>query len=84
MKRLLTVTCKHNELVILRKVVDSHVGVSSNDLLLGRKVGALLEFEITDGTGKGEVAVDTTEIDEAAGGANSCLLTYFRVSMFKS
>ena len=84
MHPLLTVTCKHNELIIIRKVVNSHVGVSGNDLLLRRKVGALLELEITDGTGEGEVAIDTTEIDKAAGGANSCLLTCLKVSMLRN
>lgn len=63
--------------------MDSHIGISGNDLLLRRQVGALLELEIADGTGKGEVAVDTTKVDEAAGGANSCLLAYFGVSMFE-
>lgn len=76
----LTVTGKHNKLVIIRQVVNSHVGVGGNDLLLRREVGALLEFEVTDGTRQGEVAVDTTKVDEATGGANSSLLTYSNVS----
>jgi hypothetical protein len=82
LRQLLTVTSKHNELIVVGKVVNSHIGVSGNDLLLRRQVGALLELEVTDSTGKGEVAVDTTKIDKAAGGANSCLLAYSSVSMF--
>jgi hypothetical protein len=76
----LTVTSKHNKLVIVRQVVNSDIGVGSNDLLLRREVGALLELKVTDGTRQGEVAVDTTKVDEATSGANSSLLTYVNVS----
>jgi hypothetical protein len=73
--RLLTVTGKHNKLVVVGKVVNSHVGVGSDNLLLRREIGALLVLKVTDGTGEGEVAVDTTKVDEATSGANSGLLT---------
>lgn len=50
------------------------IGVGGNDLLLGRKLGALLELEISDGAGQGEVAVNTAKVDKSAGGRDSCLL----------
>jgi hypothetical protein len=77
---LLTVTGEHNKFVIVREVVDSHVGVGGDNLLLWGKIGALLELKVTDGTGKGEVAVDTTKVDKTTSGANSGLLTYSEVS----
>lgn len=76
----LTVTCEHNKLVIIRKVVDGHIGEGGDDLLLRRQVGALLELEIANSTGQGEVAVHTAKVDEATGCADSCLFTYYDVS----
>lgn len=55
--------------------MNNDVGVCGNDLLLGSKLCALLEFEITNGSREGQVAIDTSEIDETAGSGNSCLLT---------
>lgn len=51
-----------------------HIGVGSDDLLLGGKLGALLELKVTNGAGQGEVTVDTAEVDEATRGTNSGLL----------
>ena len=80
---LLTVTGKHNKLVIVGKVVNSHVGVGGDNLLLRREIGALLELKVTDGTRQGEVAVDATKVDKASSSANSCLLTYSGVSKIR-
>lgn len=71
----LTVACNNQKFIIIGKLVDNNVGVCGNDLLLGSKLCALLEFEITNGSGEGQVAVDPSKIDEAAGSGNSCLLT---------
>ena len=71
---LLTITCKHDELIVVGKIVDSHVREGGDDLLLGRKVGALLEFKVANGTRKSQVAVDTAKVDEAACGTDSGLL----------
>ena len=84
LRGLLTVTGKHNKLVVVGKVVDSHIGVGGDDLLLRRKIGALLELKVTDGTGQGEVAVDATKVDEATSGANSCLLACSGVSKVRN
>lgn len=73
---LLTVTGDHQELIVVRQVVYVHVGVCGDDLLLGSELCALLELEIADSSGQGEVAVDTTEVDETAGGGDSRLLAY--------
>lgn len=45
-----TVTCNNEELVVGSDVVDNDIGEGGNDLLLRRKVGALLEFEIANGS----------------------------------
>jgi hypothetical protein len=70
---MLTVTCKHNKLVIVRQLVHCHVGVRSDNLLLGRQIGALLELKVTNRTRESQVAVDATKVDKATGGANSGL-----------
>lgn len=45
-----TVTCNNEELVVGSDVVHNNIGEGGNDLLLRRKVGALLEFEIANGS----------------------------------
>lgn len=54
--------------------MNGHIGVCGDNLLLGRELRALLEFEVTDGTGQGKVAIDTAEIDEATGSGDTGLL----------
>ena len=54
--------------------MNGHVRVGGDDLLLRGQIGALLEFEVANGTGEGEVAVDTTKVDEATCSANASLL----------
>lgn len=71
----LTIACDYQKFIIVGKFVDNDVGICSNDLLLGSKLCALLEFKIANGSREGQVAVDTSEIDETAGSGNSCLLT---------
>lgn len=51
-----------------------HIGVGSHNLLFGGQLGALLELKVTDGTGQGEVAIDTAEVDEATRGTDAGLL----------
>jgi hypothetical protein len=65
----LTITCDHQELVILVDVVYLDVRERGDYLLLGRKVGALLELEVTYRTREGKVAIDAAKIDETT----SCL-----------
>jgi hypothetical protein len=65
----LTITCNHQELVILVDVVYLDVREGGDYLLLGREVGALLEFKVTYRTRQGKVAVDAAKVDETA----SCL-----------
>lgn len=71
-----TVTCDHQELIVIGKVMNHDVGVGGYDLLLGSKLGALLEFEVADGSRESEVAVDPSEVDETTSGGNSCLLAW--------
>lgn len=56
--------------------MNSHIGVRGDDLLFGRELRALLEFKVTDSTGQGKVAIDTTEVDEAASSGDTSLLAY--------
>lgn len=56
--------------------MHSDIWVCGNDLLLRGKLGALLEFEVTNGTRQGEVAIDTAKVDEATGGTDTSLLAY--------
>lgn len=54
--------------------MNGHIGVCGDDLLFGRELRALLEFEVTDSTGQGKVAIDTAEIDEATSSRDTGLL----------
>lgn len=54
------------------------IGVCGHDLLLGSKLGALLELEVADRSRQGQVAVHPSEVDEATSGGDSCLLAWER------
>ena len=54
--------------------MNGHVRECSYDLLLRREVCALLELKVTDSSAEREVAVHTTEVDEATCSANASLL----------
>jgi len=56
--------------------MNGDVGVGCNDLLFGCEISALLEFEITDGAGQGQVAIDPSKVDEATCGAYTRFLAY--------
>lgn len=71
-----TITGNHEELIIIGQLVNGHIGVCGDDLLFGRELRALLEFKVTDSTGQGKVAIDTTEVDEAASSGDTSLLAY--------
>lgn len=68
-----TIAGNNKKLVVVGQLVHSHVRVGSHDLLLGRELGALLEFKVTNGTGQSEVAVDTAKVDETARSTNASL-----------
>ena len=69
-----TIAGNNQELIVLAKLVDGHVGERSDDLLLRREVCALLELKVTNGSAEREVAVHTTKVDEATCSANASLL----------
>jgi hypothetical protein len=54
--------------------VNLDVGECSDYLLFWRKVGALLELEVTYRTRQGKVAVNTAEVNEAACSLDTRLL----------
>jgi hypothetical protein len=49
---------------------------SSHNLALGRKLGALLEFEIANRAGQSKVSVDTPEINKTTRSCDSVLFVY--------
>lgn len=51
--------------------MHANIGKRGDDLRLRWQVRTLLEFKVTDSAGKGKVAIDATEVDEASRGANS-------------
>ena len=69
-----TVACNNKELVLGGDLVDLDVGEGSDNLLLRRQIGALLELKVTYRAGQGEVAVDAAKVDEAAGRLDAGLL----------
>lgn len=73
----LTVTCDYEELVVLVDIMYLDVWEGGDYLLLGRKIGALLELEVAYCTRQSEVAVDAAEIDEASCGLNTCLFGWW-------
>ena len=72
-----TVTSNDHELVIIRKLMHSHVRESRNDLLLGREICAFLEFKVTNRTRKCKISVDTTKVDESTSCSDARLFRYY-------
>lgn len=60
--------------------MDSHVWEGGNNLLLWGKLWRFLELKVTDGTGQGKVAVDTSKVDKSTGSSDASLLTWREVS----
>jgi hypothetical protein len=71
-----TIASNNEELIVLVDVVYLDVGERGDYLLLGRKVGTLLEFEVAYRTRQGEVAVHAAEIDEATCGLDTSFLGF--------
>lgn len=65
--------------------MHDNVRICSYYLLFRRKLGALFEFEVSNGARKGEVAIDPTEVDETTGsddpGLFACRGSMTRVSI---
>lgn len=68
-----TIASNDEELILLGDVVLLDVGEGGDDLVLGRKVGALLELKVTDGARQGKVAIDAAKVDEATGSGDAVL-----------
>jgi len=56
--------------------VNCHIGIGCDNLLFRRELGALLELEITNGPGQGQITIDSTKVDEATGGADTSFLAF--------
>jgi len=69
-----TIAGNDQELIILAHLVNGHIGECSDDLLLRRKIGALLELKVADSSAECKIAVHTTKVDETTSGANASLL----------
>lgn len=67
----LTVAGNNKELIVLRDIMSHNIWVCGHNLLFRSKIGALLEFKVTDGTRQCQVAVDSAEVDKSASSTNS-------------
>lgn len=65
------VTSENQKFVLLSQLVFINIGECCDNLVLGRELSTLLEFEITDGTRQSQVAIDTTKVDETTSGSDS-------------
>jgi len=72
---LQTITGNHEKLIIPTDFVRRHFRECSDNLLLRREVGALLELEVTDSSAQRKVAIDSAKVDETASCVYPCLLT---------
>jgi len=70
-----TITSNNNELIVVGKLVHGYVRESRDNLLLWGQVCTLLELEVANGAGKGEISVDTTKVDESTSCSNARLLS---------
>lgn len=66
-----TVTSQNQKLVLFGQLMLINIGECGDNLVLGRELSALLEFEVTDGTGQSQVAIDTAKVDETTSGSDS-------------
>ena len=69
-----TVASYNKKFIIVRDSMCHNVRKGSDDLLLRREIGALLEFEVANGPRKCKVTVDSAKVDETASRADSSLL----------
>ena len=78
-----TIASNDKELVIIGDVVGYDVGVCSDNLLFWRKLCALFELKVTNGTRQSKVAIDSAKIYEASSCAYPRLLSYYSLAMVK-
>lgn len=69
-----TIASNDEELIILSHLVHGHIGEGSDDLLLRRKICALLELKVTNSSAECEVAVHAAKVDEATCCTDASLL----------
>jgi hypothetical protein len=70
----LTVAGNDEELVIVRDIMGSDIGICSDDLLLRRQLRRLLELKITNSSGEREISVNSSEINKPTSSNNTCFL----------
>jgi hypothetical protein len=70
----LTVAGNDQELILVGEVVLLDIGVSGDNLVLGRQLGTLLELKVTNGAREGKVSIHSAKIDKATGSCDSVLL----------
>ena len=69
-----TVAGYDEELIVFCDIVYRDIGKSGHNLLLRRKIRALLEFEVANGSTERKVAIDSAEINKATGCTYTCFL----------
>ena len=70
-----TVTSDNKKLVIVRYSMSNDIRVCGHYLLFRRKFCTLFELEIADRARKCQIAIDTSEINEASSSAYTRLFT---------
>ena len=70
-----TVASYYEELIIVRDVVHGNVWIRGDDLSLWGKIGALLEFKVSNRPRQRQIAVDSAKVDKAASRCDSSLLS---------
>jgi hypothetical protein len=71
-----TVASYDDKLVVLGELMLGDVRVCGDYLLLGGKLGRLLELEVANGARQRQISVDTSEVDEASRGRDPCTLRW--------
>ena len=71
-----TIASNDEKLIILPQLVYRHIWECRDNLLFRRKVRALFEFEIANGSAQREVAIDTAEVDKSTCCADTCLFAF--------
>ena len=69
----LTIARNDKKLVVLRNFMSCHIGIGRDNLLFWGQVGALLELEIAQRAGQGQVSVDSAKVNKSTSCTNARL-----------
>lgn len=75
-----SITCKHNEFIVLRSLPLHSIGHTGDCLLAWAQAGLVFVLEITKCSAESKIAIDSRHRDEVVGSLNSSL--FFQVIRF--